>query len=99
MVVVVRALIGVDPGCSLMRRNYLESNFTGTQKNSVSERDVNASCFSTMEKANFLRNLCQNECLQFSVCLSMYGTEVLRACNRFFVFVCCCFLCEVKERA
>ena len=30
--------------------------FTGTQKNSASERDVNASCFSTMEKANFLRN-------------------------------------------
>ena len=27
MVVLVCALIGVDPGCSLMRRNYLESNF------------------------------------------------------------------------
>ena len=27
MVIVVCALIGVDPGCSLMRRNYLESNF------------------------------------------------------------------------
>ena len=27
MVVVVCALIGVDPGCSLMRRNYFESNF------------------------------------------------------------------------
>ena len=70
---------------------------------------MNASCFYTMEKTRFIFQFprlyifygilgCQNECLQFSVCLFMCETEVLRACKRFlFLFV--VFLREVKECA
>ena len=72
---------------------------------------MNASCFSTMEKVRFIfKSLnclyifygilsCQNKCLQFSVCLFMYETGVLRACKRFLFLFAVVFLREAKERA
>ena len=89
-----------------MRRNYLESNFYRySEKFRFRERRERV-LFSYNGYVVYFQIpclyiyygilWCQNECFQFSVCLFMYETEVLRAGNLFsFLFV-VVFLREVS---
>ena len=77
MVVVVCALKGVDPGCSLMRWNYLESNFYRYSEKFRFRERCERVLFFYNGKGKFSTEFCDASFL--FVCLFLYETEVLRA--------------------
>ena len=97
MVVVVCALKGVDPGCSLMRWNYLESNFYRYSEKLRFRERCERVLFFYNGKGKFSTEFCDASFL--FVCLFLYETEVLRACKRFLFLFVVGFLREVKGRA
>ena len=108
MVVVVCALIGVDPGCSLMRRNYFESNFYRyAEKFRFRERcervlflynGKDTVYFPISSPLHFLRNFVMPKWMFTVFCLFVYVRDWSSPrMQAFFVFVCCFFYAKLRN--
>ena len=96
MVVVVCALKGVDPGCSLMRWNYLESNFYRYSEKLRFRERCERVLFFYNGKGKFSTEFCDASFLFVCFCTRLkFSAHASVFCFCLLLF----FLREVKERA